>query len=101
MSIAQYETKFIRGVLDTYNMLKTLDEAKNDEEFYKVFEEIKTGFSELEDAAYKYYGEMRDDGIDSPYENCSLTYELLHGTQGLDDKYWAIVDKIAEVSAGS
>jgi hypothetical protein len=97
----EYETQFINGVNRTYEMLKELDEVTNDEDFWKVFGEIKTGFHVLDDAATKYYAEMRLDGIERPYENCSLTYEILHGTQGLYDKYLAILDKIAEVSAGS
>jgi hypothetical protein len=101
MLLHQYEMQFINGVNQTYDMLNELEEVTNDDDFWKVFGNIKTGFRELDDAATKYYAEMRVDGIERPYENCSLTYELLHGTQGLYDKYLAILDKIAEVSAGS
>jgi hypothetical protein len=101
MLLHQYEMQFINGVNQTYDMLNELEEVTNDDDFWKVFGNIKTGFRELDEAANKYYAELKIDGIEPPYENCSLTYELLHGTQGLDDKYWAILDKIAEVSARS
>ena len=101
MLLHQYEVQFIKSVNQTYAMLKELDEVTNDDDFWKVFGNIKIGLAEIETAAKSYYGELKKDGIEPPYENCSLTYELLHGTQGLDDKYWASLDKIEEVSAGS
>jgi hypothetical protein len=95
IAIANYETKFISGVLETYEMLKELDEVQNDAEFWKVFGNIKAGFHELDDAVKNYYAELRKYGGDT--KNCSLAYELNYGIYDLDDKYWAIRDKIAEI----
>jgi hypothetical protein len=95
IAIANYETKFISGVLGTYEMLKELDEVQNDAEFWKVFGNIKAGFQELDDAVKNYYAELKKYGGDT--KNCSLAYELNYGIYDLDDKYWAIRDKIAEI----
>jgi len=96
MDISEYEAKFIQGVLDTYEMLKTLDDVKNDDDFWKVFGDIKACFNELEAAATTYYAELKKDGGDT--ENCSLSYEFNNGIYNLYDKYWTIVDTIAQIS---
>jgi len=96
IAIANYETKFISSTLETYEMLKKLDEVQNDAEFWKVFGNIKAGFEELEDAMKNYFEELKKDGGDT--ENCSLADELDYGIYDLDDKYWAIRDKIEEIS---
>jgi len=96
MDIHKYETKFIKGVLDTYNMLKELDEVQDDLDFWEVFGNIKVAFNELDSAVNNYYAELRKYGGDT--KNCSLAYELNYGIYDLDDKYWAIRDKIAEIS---
>lgn len=91
--IHDYEMQFINGVHQTYDMLKELDEVTNDDDFWKVFGNIKTGFAEIENARRSYYAELKDT------ENCSLTHELNNGLYLLDYKYSAILEKIAEVSA--
>ena len=96
IAIANYEAKFISSTLETYEMLKKLDEVQNDAEFWKVFGNIKAGFEELEDAMKNYFEEVKKDGGDT--DNCSLADELDYGIYDLDDKYWAIRDKIEEIS---
>ena len=96
IAIANYETKFISSTLETYEMLKKLDEVQNDAEFWKVFRNIKAGFKEISNAMKSYFEELKKDGGDT--DNCSLAHELVHGIYNLDDKLWAIRDKIAEIS---
>jgi hypothetical protein len=97
MEIHKYETKFIKGVIETYSMLSKLDEVQNDLEFWKVFGKIKVRFNEIDTAVKNYYAELRKCGGDT--KNCSLAYELNYGIYDIDDKYWAIRDKISEISA--
>jgi len=96
IAIANYEAKFISSTLETYDMLKKLDEVQNDAEFWKVFGNIKAGFKEISNAMKSYFDELKKDGGDT--DNCSLAHELVHGIYNLDDKLWAIRDKIAEIS---
>ena len=97
MSITDYEMQFINGVNQTYDMLSELDEVQNDDDFWRVFGNIKAGFTKIDNAAKSYYGELKKNGGDT--ENCSLTYELNHGIYNIDYKLVAIMDKIAEISA--
>lgn len=99
MSLHDYETEFINGVNQTYELLKEVDEVKNDTEFWKVYRRIEVGFFELETARRNYYAELKKDGGDT--ENCSLTHELKHGVYLLDEKYMAIKDKMEELSKSS
>lgn len=89
--------QFINGVNQTYEMLNELDEVQNDDDFWRVFGNIKTGFDQLDHALKSYYAELKKDGGDT--ENCSLTYEINHGIYNIDGKFAAIIDKIAEISA--
>lgn len=97
MELHEYEMKFVEGVHSTYEMLKELDEVDSDIEFWRVYAAIDASFTELEDARTNYYAILKNDGGDT--EDCSLTHELRSGLYLLDEKYIAIWDKIAEVSA--
>lgn len=97
MEIYQYEKKFIDGVNQTYDMLKELDEADNDYNFWKVYRRIKAGFDDIQNAMRNYYMEVKKGGGD--IENCSLAHELSRGLNLLDEKYFAIHDKVSEISA--
>jgi hypothetical protein len=97
MELHEYETQFINGVNQTYEILKELDEVNNDDDFWKVYRRIEVGFYELETAMRNYYTELTKDGGD--IEDCSLTHELYHGLYLLNDKYLAIQEKMEELSA--
>jgi hypothetical protein len=92
MSLHEYETQFINGVNQTYEILKELDDLTNDDDFWKVFGNIKTGFAEIENARRGYYSILGGDT-----EKCSLTHELNNGLYCLDEKYLAILENISEV----
>jgi hypothetical protein len=92
MDISEYEAKFIKGVNQTYEMLKELDDVTNDDDFWKMFGNINTGFAEIENARRGYYTILGGDT-----ENCSLTHELNNGLYCLDEKYLAILEHISEV----
>jgi hypothetical protein len=99
MSLHDYESQFINGVNQTYELLKEVDEVKNDTEFWKVYRRIEVGFFELDTARRNYYAELKNSGGDM--ENCSLTHELKHGLYLLDEKYLAIQEKMEELSKSS
>jgi hypothetical protein len=96
MQIYDYEMEFVKGVHQTYEMLKELDEVNNDAEFWKVYGNIKAGFVEIENARRSYYSELKKDGGDT--QDCSLTHELTNGLYLLDEKYMAIWDTVLDVS---
>lgn len=93
--IAHYEQKFIDMVKDTYVILKKLDEVKNDEEFWSVFEVIEKSYIEFEKAKDNYYNLLRSDG--GTAHGCSLNYEFEYGVDFLEDKYYAIKDTVNEI----
>ena len=97
MELHEYETQFINGVNQTYELLKEVDEVKNDTEFWKVYRRIEVGLFELETAMRNYYKEFKKDGGD--IEDSSLAHELSRGLNLLDEKYLAIKDKMEELSA--
>jgi hypothetical protein len=99
MSLHEYESQFINGVNQTYELLKEVDEVKNDTEFWKMYRRIEAGFFELDTARRNYYAELKNNGGDP--ENCSLTHELEHGLYLLDEKYLAIQEKMEELSKSS
>ena len=96
MELHEYETKFIKSVNQTYAMLKELDDANNDDDFWKIYDNIKAGFAEIETARRCYYTILKNEGSDT--QNCSLSQELINGLYFLDDKYLEILDRITEIS---
>jgi hypothetical protein len=96
MKLYEYEMEFVKGVHQTYDMLKDLDAVDNDADFWKVFGNIKTSFAEIETARRSYYAELKKNGGD--IQDCSLTHELNNGLYLLDEKYMAIWDTVLDVS---
>jgi hypothetical protein len=90
--IGDYEAKFINMVMETYDMLKELDEVKSDEEFWNVCEVIEAAYLEFESVKKNYFELLTRDGGSA--DGCSLIHEFENGIYCLNEKYSAIKDII-------
>jgi len=87
--IGDYEARFINMVMETYDMLKELDEVKSDEEFWSVCEVIEAAYLEFDSAKRNYFELLTKEDI--TVEGCILIDEF---ENGLTEKYSAIKDVI-------
>jgi hypothetical protein len=93
--LCQYEDKFFDTITKTYDMLATLDEAR-DEEFWRVFDLLEAAYFEIKTAQKNYFEILLKNG--GTVKGSALVHEFEHGIYCFDEKYNAIEDKVKRFS---